>query len=225
MPLDEQGFDIVAGALPSEWVASLRDEAACLARAEPGCVQGVRDLMSKSALVRKLLCQLFLRALVAAGHGCVRGILFDKTPGANWLVAWHQDLTIAVAKQQEVSGYGPWSVKHGVPHVQPPAELLACMITLRLHLDETHKGNGALRVIPGSHREGKLDAEAVAKWRFAQAEVVCEASPGDVLRMRPLLLHASSKAVHPGHRRVIHLEFASRSLLPKELRWHENEEF
>src|SRR5688500_11277907 len=24
----------------------------------------------------------------------VRGLLFDKTPGANWKVAWHQDLAI-----------------------------------------------------------------------------------------------------------------------------------
>jgi len=30
--------------------------------------------------------------------------------------------------------------------------------------------------------------------------------------MRPLLLHASSKAQRPGRRRVLHLEFATRPL-------------
>ena len=32
--------------------------------------------------------------------------------------------------------------------------------------------------------------------------------------MSPLLLHASSKATRPDHRRVIHLEFCSASLPP-----------
>jgi hypothetical protein len=43
-----------------------------------------------------------LRALVepVLGEGCfpVRGILFDKVPGANWKVPWHQDLSIACAR-------------------------------------------------------------------------------------------------------------------------------
>ena len=54
----------------------------------------------------------------------VRGIYFDKNPEANWLVAWHQDLTLAVRNQFDVPGFGPWSVKEGVPHVQPPVFLL-----------------------------------------------------------------------------------------------------
>ena len=52
-------------------------------------------------------------------------------------------------------------MKHGVPHVQPPVKLLAEMVTLRLHLDFTHSGNGALRVIPGSHLEGRLTASQI----------------------------------------------------------------
>jgi hypothetical protein len=39
--------------------------------------------------------------------------------------------------------------------------------------------------------------------------------------MRPLLLHASSPAQRPGHRRVIHLEFAAGEL-PGGLEWHES---
>jgi hypothetical protein len=37
--------------------------------------------------------------------------------------------------------------------------------------------------------------------------------------MRPLLLHASASARVPGHRRVIHLEYAAESL-PDGLEWY-----
>jgi hypothetical protein len=43
---------------------------------------------------------------------------------------------------------------------------------------------------------------------------------GGTLLVRPLLLHASAPAIHPGHRRVVHLEFAA-NLLPGGLVWHE----
>src|SRR5262245_56474059 len=54
----------------------------------------------------------------------VRAIFFNKSAGANWLVAWHQDVTIALRERVEVSGFGPWSVKDDIPHVQPPVEVL-----------------------------------------------------------------------------------------------------
>lgn len=91
----------------------------------------------------------------------VRVSYFDKSPEANWLVAWHQDLTIAVRKRMEVPGFGPWSVKDGVPHVQALVELLEQMITIRLHLDYCDESNGALRVLSGTHRFGRLAAEQI----------------------------------------------------------------
>lgn len=143
----------------------------------------------------------------------VRGLLFDKTPESNWKVPWHQDLSIAVAARVEAPGFGPWSVKDGVVHVQPPVEVLETMITLRLHLDDCGPDNGPLRVLPGTHALGKVAAppENVS-------EVVCCLPAGGALLMRPLLLHASSPAVAPGRRRVIHLEFAS-GALPGGLEW------
>ena len=86
------------------------------------------------------------------------------------------------------------------------------MLTLRIHLDPCGEENGPLRVIPGSHRAGKLDPEAIAGCAELGSEVPCPADVGDVLMMRPLLLHASSPAVVPGHRRVVHLEFAAEDL-------------
>ena len=47
-------------------------------------------------------------------------------------------------------------MKEGIPHVQPPTAILEQMLTVRIHLDRTDESNGALKVIPGSHRQGKL---------------------------------------------------------------------
>ena len=65
-----------------------------------------------------------LRPLCPAVPFPVRAIYSDKSVETNWLVAWHQDLTIVVNQQAELAGYGPWSVKNGPVHVQPPAEWL-----------------------------------------------------------------------------------------------------
>ena len=46
---------------------------------------------------------------------------------------------------------------------------------------------------------------------------------GDVLLMRPFLLHASghSDPVHGDHRRIVHLEFASEPELADGYEWHD----
>ena len=101
----------------------------------------------------------------------VRAILFDKTPSANWKVVWHQDLTIAVRERGVVSGFGPWSEKEGVVHVQPPIELLERMLAVRVHLDDCGADNGPVRVLPASHRVGRLSGEAIDEWRKLRAPV------------------------------------------------------
>ena len=150
----------------------------------------------------------------------VRAIYFDKSPGTNWLVPWHQDLTLALRSRADAPGFGPWSVKDGVPHVQPPVELLEQMLTVRLHLDDADETNGALRVLPGSHRLGRLSAEQIQEQRAQQSDVLCTVVAGDALLMRPLLLHASGRSTNPRHRRVLHIEYAAFAL-PEELHWHE----
>lgn len=161
-----------------------------------------------------------MSGLLGAATFPVRAILFDKTDGANWGVPWHQDVAIAVAAQIETSGFGPWSVKDGVVHVQPPPRVLAGMATLRLHLDDCSADNGALRVLPGSHQHGELSSKAVSDWATKQVPVTCELSKGGALVMCPLLLHASSPAKNPSHRRVLHVEYAATEL-PNGLKWSE----
>ena len=142
----------------------------------------------------------------------VRAIFFDKTPETNWLVAWHQDLTIAVRERHDLPGWGPWSVKNGIHHVQPPAGLLEEMVTVRIHLDDTDQSNGALMILPGSHRRGRLSGIEIRTLTSAAAPFTCEARAGDVLVMRPLLLHSSSRSKSASSRRVLHIEFAGLDL-------------
>ena len=83
------------------------------------------------------------------------------------------------------------------------------MVALRVHLDECDNSNGPLRVIPGSHLLGKLSDDDIETTARASRSIEIAVRQGDAVIMRPLLLHASSQAHVPGHRRVLHIEFAS----------------
>jgi len=184
---------------------------------------GVRNLLDLDAIRELARCTAvwsIVEPVLGPGAFPVRGILFDKTDGANWKVPWHQDVTIAVRERVDVEGFGPWSMKAGVLHVQPPAAVLEEMLTVRIHLDGCPAENGALRVLPATHCKGKIAESEVAEWTQRVPEVVCELGAGDALLMRPLLLHASSAATKVGHRRVIHLDFAAVEL-PNGLEWAE----
>ena len=142
----------------------------------------------------------------------VRAIYFDKSPTNNWLVSWHQDRTVAVSQRFEADGWGPWSLKAGVWHVQPPLSVLRSMVTVRVHLDAASADNGCLKLLPASHGLGILSAADIAREVQQRGAVCAEAAEGDALLMRPLLLHASAKAVRPLRRRVLHFEYAAHQL-------------
>ena len=145
---------------------------------------------------------------------------FSKSSSCNWLVPIHQDLSIPVAERVDDPELRGWSEKEGSLFVQPPAELLERLVIVRLHLDPCGPEDGPLHVLPGTHRQGRFEPEAVAAARRAQQAVVCSLECGDVLVMRPLLLHASSKASGSSRRRVLHFVFGPREL-PYGLRWQQ----
>ena len=181
-----------------------------------------RNIFSVSS-VHKLASSRPVREVMESvlGSHCfaVKGIFFNKTQSSNWKVVWHQDLTIAVRERRELNGFGPWTRKAGVWHVQPPADVMSGMLSIRLHLDESGLDNGPLRVISGSHMQGRLSAAEIARSEKGDC-VSCVVPRGGALLMRPLLLHASSACVIPRPRRVIHLEFAATEL-PRGLEWHD----
>ena len=225
--LAEEGYAIVPQAVDDDAVNALLHATAFARESARRARGGVRHLLRDVPAVRALAASAAMRGVAEAALGpgalAVRGILFDKTPGANWKVVWHQDLTIAVRERRDVDGFGPWTEKEGVVHVQPPADLLARMVAVRLHLDDCTESNGPVRVIPGSHRAGRLSPAQVDEWRSAGDEVVCTVPRGGILAFHSLLLHASSPATEPAHRRVIHVEYAAAewARLPGGLHWYE----
>ena len=130
------------------------------------------------------------------GHefGLTRALYFDKPPGQSWVLPWHKDITIAIrnADGAKSAGYRV-RVKAGVAHIEPPVEVLANMLSLRLHLDAATEENGPLRVVAG-----------------------------DVLAVRPLVSHCSGRSSESTtqHRRVLHFEFSGTPSLPDGLEWH-----
>ena len=148
----------------------------------------------------------------------VRAVMFDKTSEANWIVAWHQDRVIPVRARHEVEGFGPWSTKDGVLHVAPPFEVLARMLTVRIHLDAVDAGNAPLRVALGSHRLGRVPAEAAAQEAEGLPQAVCLAGAGDVWAYSTPILHASDRADPPARRRVLQVDYADFDL-PGGLEW------
>jgi ectoine hydroxylase-related dioxygenase (phytanoyl-CoA dioxygenase family) len=183
---------------------------------------GVRDVLHGVLGAHPALRVLndIARTLAGAPARAVRAALFDKSSASNWLVAWHQDLSIAVRTREELAGFRNWSLKQGVWHVQPPWTVLENMLTLRLHLDDCGVDNGPLQVLPGSHQWGRLDEPRIAAFLMAGEPVTCSARAGDVLALRPGLLHASGKAKTPSRRRVLHVEYATQEL-PRPLCWRD----
>lgn len=188
----------------------------------PAGTAGERELLDQpwcQSLARWLVERPALRAMLPADPVTVQCTLFEKSTERNWLVSPHQDLVIPVAERVAHPALTVWSVKGGRHFVLAPAELLTGMIALRLHLDDAAAADGGLRFVPGSHRAGVLDEAGARHWRDQAGEVAVDAHAGDALLMRPLVLHASSKATNTaGRRRVLHFLFGPAEL-PYGLRW------
>lgn len=198
--LDDDGFALT----PKVFTVT---ECDALLRELPEVTRGGARSLLEFPAVQHVAHALRSRGVVPPHFRAVRALLFDKTPDANWALQWHRDTSVALVARHELSGFGPWTVKDGVPHAIAPSALLAEMINVRVHLDPCGPEAGPLRVRRGSHLHGRSDGD----------EVVCTAEVGDVLAFKPLLLHASSSSVAP-HRRVLQLE-CSPSELPAPLAW------
>jgi len=213
----EHGFAIVHRLLASSECEAI---AASLA-GELHQAAGTRCLLSLGwcqALAERLRASPQLSSFVPADYVASQCTYFAKSAAHNWLVPIHQDLSIPVAEQVADAGLHGWSQKEGTVFVQPPVELLERLAAVRLHLDPCGQVDGPLQVVPGSHLQGRVEPEAASHARRAGAAVSCTLERGDALVMRPLLLHASSKASGTSLRRVLHFLFGPREL-PLGLRW------
>ncbi len=176
---------------------------------------GGRDLLRRFPVIRAWASSPAITSLVrrflATDAVAISGMWFDKLPTANWQVPWHQDRHLPV-HSFVAHGWGPWTVKDGLPYVEAPEPWASARIAIRLHLDACPIGHGHLTVIPGSHRHGVLAPEHIDALVGRGPVIPLSAEVGDLLILHPLLLHRSSPAYRPGHRRVIHVEWCAMPL-------------
>jgi ectoine hydroxylase-related dioxygenase (phytanoyl-CoA dioxygenase family) len=202
------GFRIVSGVLdPAETSHPLRAlEASPLTRSRAGA----RHLM-KHSTVSDVANDPRLLAIASGflGPSAVpyRATLFDKSSARNWLVTWHQDVALPMQERRDVRGWSSWSMRSGITYAHAPATALARVVALRLHFDDSREDNGPLRVLPGTHALGVLSEADTERLVREIPPVDCLACSGGIVAMRPLILHASSKAETDHPRRVLHIEY------------------
>ena len=229
--IENDGLTIVPGVYSSAETDVMCDEltaalqtAADSIRSSQGVIYAARNVLQwfpqvKSLWQRQPLLEL-LRAVLGPSFGLVRVLFFDKPPERSWALPWHRDRTMAVRDNQTPSEhFSKPTFKAGVPHIEAPHWLLQRMLTLRIHLDQVTTDNGPLQVIPGSHL---ADTPTDAPTDSPNIRQVL-AGRGDVLAIRPLVLHGSIGAT-PGsaqHRRTLHLEFSGQRELPDNYEWRD----
>ena len=213
--LEARGWALIASNLAPEVLKALRENIFT-----PG-VAGMRCLLDEplvAAVARELRGRLVELGVLSAEAVAIQAIAFDKTPETNWKVTWHQDVMFPFAQAVRSAGYDLATKKDGVDYARPPRAVLEQMLAVRLHLDDCDESNGPLRVSPGTHRGGVLRSTEIADKVEQQGQVICVARTGEAVLLRPLLLHASSIAKEPRHRRVLHLVYHSGA--PTVEHWH-----
>jgi ectoine hydroxylase-related dioxygenase (phytanoyl-CoA dioxygenase family) len=159
-----------------------------------------------------------IASILGGSPRVIRAFYLDKSEQENWALAFHQDTTLSFVEPKDVEGFSAWVNKAHFFQAQAPATLMAQMLSMRIHLDDNAKEQGALKVIPATHELGKMDDTAISALTKEREAVILPAQRGEMIFMRPLLLHGSDRATDPSQRRVLHLEWAAFDA-PSGLRW------
>lgn len=215
--MTHEGFCVLPDVLDAARVAALRAQ---IAELSPEAARNGLDQPWCRELAAELLAHPAIAHVAGQDSVAIQCTVFDKSPTRNWLVAWHQDLSLPLAehvptsRSRDLQGWKGWSTKHQVCFAQPPAQVLERVLAVRVHLDECGEHDGGLRVMPRSHRAGIGDPGQTPDL----PHTLCCVPEGGALLMRPLLWHASSKSTSGRPRRVLHFVLAPRTL-PHGLRW------
>jgi len=218
--LQEKGFEIIENIYSEK---ELNEITKLIERQGVENKFGVRKfLFDKPKIAKKVFNENLIATIRNILPNCtksIKSIYFDKPPNANWIVNWHQDLTINLKGKKDIQDYKNWRSNSERTIVQPNVELLENILTVRIHLDDCTKENGALRVIEKSHEQGVIEIKDWVKTKVGE-ERICELKKGGILLMKPLILHSSKRTENEKNRRVIHIEFCEMDL-PEGLEWNE----
>ncbi len=215
MRLSEEGCELHPSGIASSARRELRESLFQSGKAGTRCLL---DQPLVQEVARGLRQELVEKGHLPSGSVAIQAIAFDKTPETNWKVTWHQDLMFPFARPVDSVGFDLSCVKDGIAYARPPLEILENLLAVRLHLDDCDETNGPLRISPGTHRLGVIGVATIPDLISTHGQELCLADEGVALLLRPLLLHASSRATEPKHRRVLHLVFAPGEPMTEE--WH-----
>jgi ectoine hydroxylase-related dioxygenase (phytanoyl-CoA dioxygenase family) len=123
--------------------------------------QFLKEVPKSTEFIFNTPLQAIIQGLFGNSYFVTKSIYFNKPQQANWFVAYHQDLTIAVNQKIDLPNYTGWTRKQQRYAVQPPIEILENNFTIRIHLDDTDENNGALKVIPKSHLQKVYRPETI----------------------------------------------------------------
>ena len=225
--LDSEGFYTIAGVISDDQcdqllrqIETASESNTASIRSSKGTVYAARNLIETlhdlPSLIQSTGLDNHLRHAIGDSFGLVRVLYFDKPSDRSWSLPLHKDLTIAVQDNSlPTDHFSKPTRKSGVDHVEASEAILENMLTLRIHLDEVTEANGPLQVIPGSHQSGKTTT------LYPQDIVKVLVGRGDVLAMRPMIVHGSGHTdPHQDlHRRILHLEFCGTPKLPDGYQW------
>ena len=216
--IEETGLTILSGVLRHEYLDRLQEELNQLAprRSRAGIRHALR-LAPVAGLARHPILADLASGVLGAAAIPFRATLFDNSPDANWSVVWHQDTALPLRERMDLPGWGPWSVKEGIPYAHAPEAALSQVLALRIHLDDSAVGNGPLRVLPGTHKLGVLTDDRIHELATSVAPWDCVVPKGGIVAMRPLAVHASSKSQTEMPRRVVHIEYAASASIAEPL--------
>lgn len=217
--IEEDGFAILPGLFSQDYLDRLLREINELApRRSRAGVRHALGLPPVAAAARQPQMIELARGVLGPDAFPFRATLFDKSPGANWLIVWHQDTALPLREKVDSPGWGPWSVKEGIAYAHAPASTLTQVLALRVSCDDSTTDNGPLRVLPRTQTLGVLSDDDIHDLSVRIAPVDCVVPKGGIVAMRPLVVHASSKSHNEVRRRVLHIEHASSESIAKPLR-------
>lgn len=212
---DYQGYEHLEAVLPMEQVTRLRDALAETPLEQKAGEKSadkifpiVQELVSDPNLMR--IAESYLSGIVSI----VQVKLFESTPAK----AWHQERCVVVNQKVDIADWGPWHEQDGVCTVQPPIEVLDNMVTLRLQLDAANEESGYLQIIPRSQNKGAMTDAEITEYAENREVIDCFTEAGDVLAIRPHLLHKTCAGNSGKSRRVLQIEYCGYKL-PEGLQW------
>lgn len=214
--LDVHGLAVLRSALNEGQLCSLLavvspDTAQGSLRHRSGLTYGARGLLASRPQLAVELNAVGLNRFASDALGRpafpIDAIFFDKHPDANWAVPAHQDVVVPVPQPADASTVRRLRSRNGMTHGEPPESVLDELLAVRVHFDLADENTGPLCVAAGTHRRGRITEFDISTIPLS-AYQSCRAGPGDLLFIKPLVVHRSGKSTRNAHRRVLHLVYA-----------------